>query len=165
MSRPPEGFTRRRLRVSRRPAVLTAVVFGLVGFILASLVLARGLSAAGAERAQVLGLLRAQAAGDSAQVLSRLPACRREPACVSITRRRVAQLRRPGRVEILAFEPSVRVTPTLHTGTARVAWRAGAALPVVQCVRVRRQGPLSGNAVELLSLSAPIPRTGSCASS
>ena len=48
------------------------------------------------------------------------------------------------------------------TGTGRVAWRAGSALPVVQCVRVRRDGPLTGGDVELLSLSAPIGGEASC---
>jgi hypothetical protein len=47
--------------------------------------------------------------------------------------------------------------------TGRVAWRAGTnGLPVVQCVRVRRDGPLSGATVELLSISAPIGRQSSC---
>jgi hypothetical protein len=32
----------------------------------------------------------------------------------------------------------------------------------VQCVRVRRDGPLTGGEVELLSISAPIDRQGSC---
>lgn len=162
MPRPSEGFPRRRLAVSRRPAVMTTLVVGLVGFLVASVVLARGLSGAGAERAEVLELLHAQARGDADAALARLPTCRREPACASLTRRRVEELRRPGRVEILAYEPSVRLTPSVHTGVARVAWRAGTGRPVVQCVRVRRQGPLAGDAVELLSISPPIAPTGGC---
>jgi hypothetical protein len=75
----------------------------------------------------------------------------------------VAKLRRPGRVEILQYRPSVQVTLTRTTGTGRVAWRAGrAGPPVVQCVRARRDGPLTGNGVELLSISAPIPGESSC---
>ena len=45
---------------------------------------------------------------------------------------------------------------TNGVGTGRVAWRAGDGGPVVQCVRVRRDGPLSGAGVELLAISAPI---------
>src|SRR4051812_2253843 len=128
----------------RRPAVITAIVFGAVVFLTISFVLTRGLSGAGIERSETLAVLEAQARGDAAAVLARLPACRRVPACVSSTRERVRRLRRPGKVQILSFEPSVRLTLGRRTGSARVAWRAGTALPVVQCVRVRREGPLQG---------------------
>lgn len=152
-------------RLPRRPATVTAVVLLLVGFVLASVVLARGLSGAGVERQRVADVLRAQARGDVRGVLAALPACRREPACAGLVAQRVRELRRPGSVQILAFEPSVRLTPTTHTGQARVAWRAGDGRPVVQCVAARRSGLLTGNAVELLSLSSPIPSTGSCGGS
>ena len=61
--------------------------------------------------------------------------------------------RRPGEVEILTYAPSTRLSLTRRTGSARVAWRAGESLPVVQCVRVRRDGPLTGGGVELLAIS------------
>ncbi len=146
----------------RRPAVITAIAFGVVLFLTISLLLARGLSGAGVERARTLEILEAQARGDAAAVLAGLPACRAVPACVTATRRRVARLRAPGEVEILSFEPSSRLTVTRQLGSARVAWRAGEALPVVQCVRVRREGALQGGKVELLALSAPIAREGAC---
>jgi hypothetical protein len=57
----------------------------------------------------------------------------------------------------------VQVALTRRTGVGRVAWRAGASQPVVQCVRVRRDGPLTGADVELLSISAPIGNDDSCA--
>ena len=142
--------------------MLTAVALLLVGFIAASVVLARGLSGAGVERERVRVLLEAQAAGDAQGVLATLPRCRREPACAGLVTRRTAALARPGEVQILAFTPSVRLTPTQHTGVARVAWRAGSGRPVVQCVTARRAGLLSGNAVELVAISAPIRNTGSC---
>jgi hypothetical protein len=42
-------------------------------------------------------------------------------------------------------------------------WKAGDRLPVVQCVRVRREGdPLSGYDVRILALGAPIAREGDC---
>jgi hypothetical protein len=78
------------------------------------------------------------------------------------TRALARRLRRPGTVEILAYRPSSRAALTAETGIARVAWRAGAGLPVVQCVRARRNGPLSRDQVELLAISPPIARTGSC---
>jgi len=110
----------------------------------------------------VLEVLRAQARGDARAVLARLPACARVPACVAVTRARVRRLARPGEVEILSYRPSVRLALTRQVGTGRVAWRAGESLPVVQCVRVRREGPLTGGEAELLNLSDPIPREASC---
>ncbi len=95
-------------------------------------------------------------------MLARLPECRAEPACAAVTRTRTQRLRRAGRVEILAYDPSVRIALTRGTGTARVAWRVGTGLPVVQCVRARRDGPLSGGEVELLAISAPIARESAC---
>jgi hypothetical protein len=144
----------------RRALAIGFVVFLFLGI---SALLARGLTGAGNERAEVLDVLEAQARGDAEAVLAELPACRAEPACAQLTRERVERLRRPGRVEILTYDPSVRVALTRSTGTGRVAWRAGTSLPVVQCVRVRREGPLTGGGVELLAISAPIGREESCA--
>ena len=146
----------------QRPAVLIVVAFGVFVFLGLSFLLARGLTGAGTERSKVLDVLEAQARGDAPAVLDQLPACRAEPACAQVTRGRVAELRAPGRVEILSYTPSARLALTRETGTGRVAWRAGSDLPVVQCVRVRRDGPLTGGAVELLALSAPIAREGAC---
>jgi hypothetical protein len=128
-----------------------------------SALLARALSAAGTERSRVLDVARAQAAGDAGRVLRLMPACAAQPACAAATRDFVGRLKREGNVEILQYQPSVQVTFTRTTGTGRVAWRAGrTGLPVVQCVRVRRDGPLTGNKVELLSISAPIKGDASC---
>ena len=146
----------------RRVAIVTAVVFGLFVFLGISFLLARGLTGAGAERSRVLDGLRAQARGDAGAVLADLPACRRQPACARVTRDRVARLRRVGRVEILNYRPSTQLSLTRQTGSGRVAWRAGTGLPVVQCVRVRRDGPLTGGGLELLAMSDPIPLDGSC---
>ena len=146
----------------RRAGVVTAIVFGTFVFLGIAFLLARGLTGAGAERGSVLEVLRAQARGDSAAVLARLPACRREAACARVTRARVASLRRPGRVEILTYRPSAQLSLTRQVGSGRVAWRAGAGRPVVQCVRVRREGPLTGGGVELLAVSDPIALDGGC---
>ena len=146
----------------RRPRNLIVAGFFVFVFLGISFLLARGLTGAGNERSKVLDVLEAQARGDADAVLADLPACRAEPACAQVTRERVAKLRRPGDLEIRNYQPSVQVALTRQTGTGRVAWRAGRSLPVVQCVRVRRDGPLTGGDVELLSISAPIGAEASC---
>jgi hypothetical protein len=147
----------------RRARIRIAIGFAIFVFLGLSGLLARGLTGAGTERSRVLALVEAQARGDAGAVLDAMPACRAEPACVQLTRDRVAQLRRPGQVEILTYRPSVRVALTRRTGVGRVAWRAGASRPVVQCVRVRRDGPLTGADVELVAISAPIGGEEGCA--
>jgi hypothetical protein len=146
----------------RRVTLVTAVVFGLFVFLGISFLLARALTGQAAERSRVVDVLEAQARGDASAVLRQLPACAREPACARVTRERVTQLQRPGKVQILNFRPSVRVTMTRRAGTARVAWRAGGSLPVVQCVKALREGPLTGGGVELLAISKPIGLDSSC---
>jgi hypothetical protein len=155
----PEAMPRAR---RRRTAVLIAAAFVVLLFAGLSALLARGLSGAGTERSAVLAVLQAQARGDGAGTLAQLPACRREPACARVTAERARSLRRPGRVQILAYAPTTRFALTRTTGTARVAWRAGDSLPVVQCVKARREGPVTGAGVELLAISAPIAHDGSC---
>lgn len=145
-----------------RATRLSLIAFLVFVFLGISLLLARALASTGAERSQVLALLGAQARGDAAAVLALLPPCARVPACATTVRARTPALRRSGSVEILNYQPSVRLALTRQLGTARVAWRAGGGLPVVQCVRVRRQGPLTGGGAELLALSDPIDREGSC---
>ena len=146
----------------RRPAPIIAAGFGVFVFLGLSFLLARGLTGSSAERGKVLEVLQAQASGDAAAVLARLPACRDEPACAQVTRARVERLERPGAVQILNYHPSTRLSLTRRTGTGRVAWRAGRGLPVVQCVRVRREGPLTGGGVQLLALSDPIGLESGC---
>ena len=146
----------------RHARVLIPLAFALFVFLGLSALLARGLTGSGTERARVLDLVRAQARGDAPGMMALLPACGRQPGCVGATVERVDGLRRPGEVEILTYRPSTRLALTRRVGTGRVAWRAGRGLPVVQCVRVRREGPLTGGAVELLSISAPIGREAGC---
>lgn len=146
----------------RRPAILIVAGFAVFVFLGLSFLLARGLSGSSAERGKVLDLLEAQARGDAEAVLALLPACDAEPACKRVTAERVEELARPGEVEILNYVPSTKLSLTRKTGSGRVAWRAGESLPVVQCVRVRREGPLTGGGVTLLALSKPIDPAGSC---
>ena len=145
----------------RSPKVLGAA-FAAVAFLALCLLLAFGLTAAGRERSKVDDVLSALARGDARTALADLPVCREEPACVDQVNRLAERLRAPGEVEILRYDASVQLALAERTGAARVAWRAGKALPTVQCVRVRRSGPLQGAKVELLSISEPIDREGSC---
>jgi hypothetical protein len=147
------------VRRARVALVIGFIVFVFIGL---AVLLGRGLTGSVTERGEVLDLVEAQAAGDVEAALAELPACRAEPACAEVMRDRVRELRRPGEVEILSYEPSVQVALTNRTGTGRVAWRAGESLPVVQCVRARRDGPLTGAGVELLAISAPIGREEPC---
>jgi hypothetical protein len=146
----------------RRPALSIVAAFGVFVFLGISFLLARGLTGSNVERGKVLDVLEAQASGDADAVLAQLPACRAEPSCVQVTRARVAKLERPGAVQILNYRPSTRLSLTRRTGAGRVAWRAGRSMPVVQCVRVRREGPLTGGGVELLALSDPIGLESPC---
>jgi hypothetical protein len=150
--------------VADRRARIILIAFGVFVFLGISFLLTRALVGAGTERSLVFDLLRAQARGDAAGVLARLPDCRRNAVCARLVRRRSAQLRRPGRVEILNYQPSVQLAMTDHLGVARVAWRANGPrrLPVVQCVQVRRQGPLTGGGAELVSISNPIGLQAHC---
>jgi hypothetical protein len=147
----------------RRTRILILVGFGGFVFLGITLMLARALSATGTERSRVVEIVQAQARGDARAVLERIPACAREPACVSSTESFVAKLQHSGNIAILQYRPSVQMPLTRAVGTGRVAWRAGTdGFPVVQCVRVRRDGPLTGAAVDVLSISAPIGREASC---
>ncbi len=146
----------------RRTRILIVAGFGIFIFIGISAMLARALSATGTERSRVLEVVQAEARGDARAALRLTPACAREPACVAAVETFVAKVQGPGEVEILQYKPSVQMPVTNGVGTGRVAWRAGAGLPVVQCVRVRREGPLSGAGVELLAISAPIGNEAAC---
>jgi hypothetical protein len=145
-----------------RGALLTVAAIGLVLFAVFSFLLARTLTGPGDERASVLEVLRAQADGDADAVLALLPACKAEPGCVTATRKRVAELERPGDVEILKYDPSMRFALGTSVGTGRVAWRTGTDLPVVQCVRVRRHGPADPVRVQILALSDAKDAEASC---
>ena len=147
----------------RRTRVLIIVGLGVFFFLGISVLLARSLSATATERSRVLDIVEAQARGDAKAVLDKTPACARQPACVAATEAFVAKLRRPGAISILQYRPSIQLPLTRAVATGRVAWRAGAdGFPVVQCVRVRRDGPVTGATVELLAISAPIGREASC---
>jgi hypothetical protein len=146
----------------RRSQLYVLIGLAVFLFIAVSAMLARAFSATNTERSRVLEIARAEAHGNAGAVLRATPACAAQPACVAATRDFVPKLVKPGAVEILQYRPSVNLPLTSQTATGRVAWRAGTNLPVVQCVRVRRQGPVSGAGVEVLSVSAPIGNEAAC---
>ena len=146
----------------RRPAVLIVAGFGVFVFLGLSFLLARGLTGSSAERGKVLDVLEAQASGDAAAVLAQLPACRAEPACAQLTRAaraRARTARRGADPQLRAEYAALAHAPHRHRPRRL---ERGEGLPIVQCVRVRREGPLTGAGVQLLSLSHPIGLESSC---
>jgi hypothetical protein len=142
---------------------IAVIVLGVVLFLVISGVLARFLSTEGAERDDVLAVLKAQAAGNVQGMLDGLLGCLRSPSCVATTRANATNLRRHGAVKILTLKSATAYTLTGATGKTRVAWTVIGKLPVVQCVEVRRTGNfLKGISVTLLSISAPIKNEADC---
>jgi hypothetical protein len=134
----------------REPAVLKRValiVVGVVLFLAISAWLARFLTTDNLEREEDVALIRAEARGDAAAIISQLENCRASPSCVATARQTSATANSPGGA----------------TGKTRVAWTVLGQTPVVQCVDVRRTGSaLTGVDVKLLSLSRPIPSEADC---
>ena len=141
----------------RRALLITA---GLIAFLVISVALARVLSANGGERSAVTDLVKAEAAGDGKAVLGALHDC--DSACATRVLAIVRRISRPGRVQLLQYDPGTQVGVTTRTGTGRIAWRIGSGLPIVQCVRVRRGGIASRHMITLLRLTAPIGRESNC---
>jgi hypothetical protein len=134
-------------------------------FLAISGLLARFLSVENTERDADLALIEAQARGDVAGMLSRISGCRETPACVAGVKANASnpRLLRRGAVKILQLTSPTAYSLTGAAGRTRLAWTVIGQLPVVQCVGVRRRGnPVSGIAIELTSLSAPIPNEADC---
>jgi hypothetical protein len=146
--------------VRRRLVIALAVV----AFLVITLFLARWLTAEGRERDQVVALLRAQARGDARAMLAQLDDCAAEERCAALQRANARRLRRPGKVEILAYDSATAYALGRARGPTRVAWQVeGRGLPVVQCVEVQRAGSaFGGRTITLRRLSAPIGRQSGC---
>jgi hypothetical protein len=137
----------------------------VLAFAAISVLLARFLSVENVERDADLALIQAQARGDAAAMLARLSGCRRSPSCVATVTQnaRDPRLRSAGAVKILSLKSSTSYSATGATGTTRLAWTVIGALPVVQCIEVKRTGNfIVGIDVTLLTLSAPIPNEADC---
>jgi hypothetical protein len=147
----------------RRLRLFLLIAIGLVVFLAVSAVLARVLSVDSAERSAITGLLQSEARGDAAGMARQIYRCNASAACRQRATENAMKLRRAGSVKILELNASAGFSLGSTVGTARVAWRAGNALPVVQCVRVRRAGnAISGLRVELLEISRRIKSNRAC---
>ena len=147
----------------RRRYVIASIVVGLVLFVVISVLVARAIGVGDAQDAAITALVRAEASGDTSQVVALIEGCDRDAACRARAATLTAALRRPGHVSIVDMTPSVNVALTGSTGVARVAWLAGSSLPRVQCIRIRNAGTvLSGFTIELLRVSAQQPSDASC---
>jgi hypothetical protein len=158
----PGVWVRARLR-RLRPIHAIPIAVVLVLFLAVSALLARWLSVENAERDEVLAVLVAQATGDAHGMLDKLDGCSSQPQCAATVRTNAARLRRSGPVKILSLTSATAYSLGGAAGKTRVAWAVIGRLPVVQCVEVRRSGNfLSGIAVRLESISAPIPGEADC---
>jgi hypothetical protein len=147
--------------VSRRRLV-TLIAVGAIVFLAISFLLARYLSTENRERDAVYALLRDQARGDAQAMLERLSAC--DARCRANVAYDARRLKRAGAVKILAYSSSTSYSLGHAEGPTRVAWTiVNRQRPVVQCVQVERTGNvLAGATINLLRLSVPIDRQGTC---
>jgi hypothetical protein len=144
---------------TRRRRLLLIAVPVLVAFLAISLFAARFLTTENRERDDILALVQREAAGDAPGVLARLDAC--DAACAAKVRSflpRVAGAGGAPSVKIARLDSGTSYSLGTSEGWSRVVWVRGVnAVPVVQCVRVRRHGsPLTGRSVSLLRLTAPL---------
>jgi hypothetical protein len=141
-----------------------ALALAAAAFLVVSLLLARWLTTEGRERSEVIALLRAQARGDAGAMLARLDHCASDAGCAALQRRNAERLRRPGRLEVLAYDSGTSYALGAARGLTRVAWQVpGRGLPIVQCVEVDRGGSVvAGRSITLRRLSAPIGRESAC---
>lgn len=146
-----------------RRIYLVLIALGIVLFLAISAILARAFSVDSAERGAITTLVQAEARGDQSGVVSGIYRCAGDSACRGQVLRQVAPLRRSGSVAILEIQSSAGFSLGSTVGIARVAWRAGTSLPVVQCVRVKRAGnAISGLHVELLAITGRIESDAVC---
>lgn len=147
----------------RRRRVLALIALGIVVFVLISGLLARAFSADGAERSAVTSLVQAEARGNAGTAADHLERCAANPGCRARLAAITAAIKRPGDVSVLQLETSTSFSLGGTVGTARIAFRVGDSLPIVQCVRVRRAGSVfSGLRVELLAITPPMKGDASC---
>ena len=147
-----------------RPLKIVLILVAGIAFLAASLGLARVLAASGAERTLLEGLIADQGAGRSAEVTALLPDCAAGSECAKRTKAMIDRNAKPGgKVKILQIDGGAPLSAGSADGVARLAWKVGADLPVVQCAVVRREGSVTaGFSVNLVVLSKPIAAEGAC---
>jgi hypothetical protein len=138
------------------------LVAGLIVFLAISALLARWLALETVERSAVLVVLKAEARGDASAMLEHLHPC--SSSCHADVTADARRLKRPGQVQILAYQSATAYSVTSSVGFTRVAWKSSLGrFPVVQCVKVERRGnAISGISILLLGVSLPIPDTADC---
>ena len=147
----------------RRRWIIAAIVLGVLVFLFIATLLTRAFNIGDAEDAAITNLVRAEARGDTTEVISLITGCRTDAACRARAATNTAALRHPGSVSIAEINPSSTFSVTSTHGTARVAWVAGNSLPRVQCLRVRHAGSvLQGFTIELLVVSRRIASDADC---
>jgi len=147
----------------RRPLVLGLIALGAIVFFAISALLARAFNVTSAEDAAITALVRAEARGETANVISLIEGCRASAACRSRAALLTATMHRAGDVAVAQIQESSGFSLTSTLGTARVVWVVGSSLPRTQCVRVRHAGDvLSGFTVELLEVSRRIVTDADC---
>jgi hypothetical protein len=148
----------------RRPKVLLLTGVVLVVFLVISALLARIFSVDSAQRSAIITVLQDQARGDTTALISRIQGCQADAACRERAAYNSTHLKRPGAISVLTLQTAASgFSLGNREGVARVAWRIGNGLPIVQCVRVRRTGnPITGLHVELLAVSKRIPGASDC---
>lgn len=111
----------------------------------------------------MLVLARAEARGDERGVLRSVSRCGPGSPCRERLPRILARVRHSGEVKILRYDGPGGVALAGRNGTARLAWKAGSALPVVQCFRVRTEGGVvQGYSIRVDSIDDPIKPEASC---
>jgi hypothetical protein len=146
-----------------RRVYIAAIAVAVLLFLAISALLARVLSANGAEQASITELVRAEARGDANAIVDDIAGCRAAPACRRRASDNASALKHPGAVSIIQLQASTSFSLAGTLGTARVAWDVGSSLPIVQCVRVRRTGnAISGLRVELIEVSPRIKSDSAC---
>src|SRR5437764_14517900 len=139
-----------------RAARIGILVAAAVAFVVISLLVARVLTVGNAERDAAYRIVRAEAAGDQAAVVGRVRGCAADPACVERVRRTIARVQHAGAAKLLRFDGPGGIALTGRSGPARVAWKVGTALPVVQCLRLRTTGdPVGGYTVRITGVEEP----------
>ena len=147
----------------RRSYLLALIAVGLVVFLALSALLARAFSVGGAEQSAITAVLQDEARGDAAGIVSKIRDCSQSPACRGRAASVATALKGQGGVTVIKLDQSAGFSFGSTLGTARVAWRIGGGLPIVQCVRVRHAGNLlSGIRVELLEISRRIHSDADC---
>lgn len=147
----------------RRAYLLLLIGVGVLLFLAISALLARALTVGNAESTALTDLVRAEAQGDRATVISDIQGCASDPACQARATALVTALKRPGGVQIIQIQPSAGFSLGATLGTARVAWLVGGSLPRVQCVVVKHAGNvLDGFHVQLLRVSVRIHSNADC---